>query len=88
LDNSPLGIVDPEDGKSGPFPISNPVELKTAAPGFPDGLQKALFARAVDVVPNDANPNQDQMILVERTDKDDYEIFYTLNIKNQVPDKT
>jgi hypothetical protein len=87
LDNSPLGIIDPDEKKSGPFPISNPVELKTAEPGFPDGLQKALFARAVDIQPDDANQNQDQMILVEDSSKDDYEIFYTLDIKDQVPTK-
>jgi hypothetical protein len=87
LENSPLGIIDPDPGNSGPFPISNPVDLKTAEAGFPDGLQKALFAKAINIAPDDANPCQDQLILAEDTGKDDYEIFYTLEIKNQVPEK-
>ena len=64
------------DVKSGPSPVSNPLEVKTAEPGFKDGEQQARFARAVD----------DQMILVEDTRKDDYWLFYSVEIKKQVPE--
>ena len=76
LDNAPLGIVEPDPRQSGPSPVSNPLEVKTAEPGFKDGEQQARFARAVD----------DQMILVEDTRKDDYWLFYSVEIKKQVPE--
>jgi hypothetical protein len=75
LENSPLGMIDPEEKKSGGAESSNPIEVKTAEDGFKDGEQQAQFARAVE----------EQMILVEdtRKEKQDYWVFYSVDIKKQ-----
>ncbi|MFO1078575.1 MAG: hypothetical protein U1E73_12700 [Planctomycetota bacterium] len=77
LDNSPLGQIDPRSDRKGPSPASNPVEIGDPEPGFDDGVQQAKFARAVG----------DDAVLAQKPDKNDYFLFYSLQVKPQIEEK-
>lgn len=80
LDNSPLGMIDPDKARQGPSPADNPIEIGGPDAGFADGVQQARFARAVG----------DQRILCENRSEsprqDDYWLFGSLTVEPQVKD--
>lgn len=74
LDNSPLGIIDPDITKKGTAQDSNPLLMRGLGEQTFQIRRTAKFARAVG----------EQFILAEDSAKDDYTINYILQIRNQI----
>lgn len=73
LDNEPLGFLDPDQAKAGTAPSSNPLLMKGVADGTSAFSQLAKFARATD----------EERVLVEATNTNDYLLEGTLTIASQ-----